>query len=281
MEMMPMSKPADPACQKVLSSPADDLKDYVAQGKCHYSAGEYSEAAASFEKAAQLRSDDLEVFSWLSRSYVQDHQSAKVVEMVSHAAPTNAKSATAHFMLARAYDAQDRLDDARRETQRALEIDPHYRGAHFALGFIAWTIRDLETAEKEFRQELKANPRMDIAYYYLAESLEVQGKIDEAEAVIRRMGSEVPGSYFYHFGSGKLEEHQRDFAKAVESFRKATQIDPGNPEGHYRLGLALRKVGKTDEANAELEVHNQIRSKMRPGCGQGMGRMRPHLPDFG
>jgi tetratricopeptide (TPR) repeat protein len=279
-EMMQSGKPPDSACREILNSSSQDWKGYADAGRCHFAAGDYMQAATSFEKAAQLRPDDLETMNWLGRSYLQDRQPEKVLEYVKHLSAATANSAVAHFLLARAYDAQDKLDEARRELQLAMDANPQVHGAHFALGFIAWTIRDLATAEQEFRRELKSNPRMDMAYYYLAEALEVQGKIDEAEAVISQMGREVPDSYFCYFGVGKLHEQKRDFAKAVESFRKATQIDPDNPEGHYRLGLALRKMGETAQANAELELHNKIRARMCPMCGQGMGRMRPHLPDF-
>jgi Flp pilus assembly protein TadD len=280
MEMTQSGKPPDPACREILNSSPQDWKGHMAAGQCHFAAGDSMQAVSSFEKAAQLRPDDLETLNWLGRSYIQDRQPEKVLEVVNHLPPATANSAVAHFLLARAYDAQDKLDEARLQLHLALEAEPQFRGAHFALGFIAWTIRDLAAAEKEFRLELKMNPRMDLAYYYLAEALEVQGKIDEAEAVISQMGREVPDSYFYFFGVGKLHEQKRDFAKAVESFRKATQIDPDNPEGHYRLGMALRKLGETAQANAELDLHNKIRARMCPMCGQGMGRMRPHLPDF-
>jgi len=73
------------------------------------------------------------------------------------------------------------------ELQRALAIDARCQGAHFALGFIAWTTRDLETAEGEFRQEPTVDSREDLPYYYLAKTLGgVEGKLDEALAVLKQ-----------------------------------------------------------------------------------------------
>jgi Flp pilus assembly protein TadD len=172
------------------------------------------------------------------------------------------------------------MDEARGELQRALAIDPHCRGAHFALGFIAWTTRDLESAEKEFRRELALDPREGLAFYYLAETLEVQGKLDEAQTVLKRMGREAPNTYLYHFGVGKMNEYNRNFEAAAVEFREAIRLDPKQSEAHYHLALALRKLGETVQANQEFGLSNQLRVDMRSGSGQGMGKMRPHLPDF-
>lgn len=268
------------SCREVLNSAPQSWQDQTEMGRCHFVAGEYTEAAGSFEKAVQLRPNDAEILSWLGRSYLQDRHPEKVFELMSRATPTTVNSAVAHMLLARAYDTQDKLNEARQEIQQALEIDPHCRGAHFALGFIAWTIRDLQTAEKEFRQELNLNSRLDLVFYYLAETLEVVGKLDEAEAVLSRMGGEAPNSYLYHFGVGKLNEHKRNFEKAAEGFREAIPLDPKNPEAHYHLALALRRLGETAQANDEFELSNRLGAEMRPRFSQGMGGMRPRLPDF-
>ena len=172
------------------------------------------------------------------------------------------------------------MDEARGELQRALAIDPHCRGAHFALGLIAWTTRDLETAEKEFRRELAFDSRQGSAFYYLAETLEVQGKLGEAQTVLKQMGRVAPNSYLYHFGIGKMDEYNRNFEAAAGEFREAIRLDPKQPEAHYHLALALRKLGETVQANQEFALCNRLRVDMRSGSGQGMGKMRPHLPDF-
>jgi Flp pilus assembly protein TadD len=268
------------SCRDVLNSAPRSWQGQMEMGRCHFIAGEYTEAAGSFEKALQLSPDNPEILHWLGRSYLQDRHPEKVFELMSRVTPTTANSAVAHMLLARAYDAEDKLDEARHEIQQALEIDPQCRGAHFALGFIAWTIRDLETAEKEFRQELNLNSHVDLTFYYLAETLELQGKLADAETVLTQMGREAPNSYLYHFGVGKLNEHKGNFAKAAEGFREAIPLDPKNPEAHYHLALALRRLGETAQANEEFELCNRLRAEMPPQVTQGMGRMRPHLPDF-
>jgi Flp pilus assembly protein TadD len=264
----------------VLKREPKNLEGNLGLGRAYFHSGQPAEAADSFERALQLQPGNPEIVEWLGKSYLRARAPQKVLELFSRQDSLAGHFAWAHLLLARAFDAQDKLDEARGELQRALAIDPHCRGAHFALGFIAWTTRDLETAEKEFRRELAFDSREDLAFYYLAETLAVQGKTEEAEAVLKRMGREAPNTYFYHFGVGKMDEYNRNFEAAAEEFREAIRLDPKQSEAHYHLALALRKLGETVQANQEFGLSNQLRVDMRSGSGQGMGKMRPHLPDF-
>lgn len=264
----------------VLGREPRNLEANLGLGRAYFRCGQPAQAAESFERALRLQPGNPEIVDWLGKSYLRAREPQKVLELFGHADSRANHYAWAHLLLARAFDAQDKLDAARHELQRALAIDPRCRGAHFALGFIAWTTRDLETAEREFRQELALDSREDLPYYYLADTLEVQGKVEEAQTVLELMAQEVPNTYLYHFGAGKLEEHKGNFQAAAAEFREAIRLDSRQSEAHYHLALALRKLGETAQANQEFGLANQLRLVTRPGSGQGMGRMRPRLPDL-
>jgi Flp pilus assembly protein TadD len=271
---------AIPVYLGVLKRVPGNLEASFGLGRAYFHCGQPAQAAGSFERALRLQPANAEIVAWLGKSYLRAREPQKVLELFRREDSLAGHFAWAHLLLARAFDAQDKLDEARGELRRALAIDPHCQGAHFALGFVAWTTRDLETAEREFRQELALDSRQPQAFYYLAETLEVQGKLDEAQTVLKQMGREVPNTYLYHFGAGKLNEHNRNFEAAAVEFREAIRLDPKQSEAHYHLGVALRKLGETAQANQEFALANQLRINMRPGSGQGMGKMRPHLPDI-
>ena len=257
-----------------------NLEANLGLGRAYFHCRQPAQAAESFEHALQLQPGNPEIVEWLGKSYLRAREPQKVLELLGHEDSLASRYAWAHLLRARAFDVQDKLDLARDELQRALAIDPRCRGAHFALGFIAWTTRDLETAEREFRRELARDARQDLPYYYLAEALEVQGKLAEAQAVLKRMGREAPNTYLYRFGAGKLDEFSGNFEAAAAEFREAIRLDPKQSEAHYHLALALRKLGETAQANQEFGLANQLRLDTRPGSGQGMGKMRPRLPDL-
>ncbi|SPE28103.1 exported hypothetical protein [Acidobacteriia bacterium SbA2] len=264
----------------VLKREPANVEANLGLGRAYFQHGQAAQAVQSFERALQLQPGNADAVEWLGKSYLRAREPQETVDLISREDSLANHYAWAHLLLARAFDAQDKLDEARGELQRALAIDPHCRGAHFALGFIAWTTRYLETAEREFRMEIDLDSQEALPYYYLVETLEVEGKLDEAEAVLKTMGREAPNTYLYHYSAGKLVEFRGDFEAAAREFREAIRIDPKQSEAHYHLAVMLQKLGESAQAKREFELANQMRLDMRPGSGQGMGRMRPHLPDL-
>ena len=122
--------------------------------------------------------------------------------------------------------------------------------------------------------------RENLTFYYLAETTEMQGKLDETESVLKKMGSEAPETYLRHFAVGKLDERKWNFETAVGEFRAVIRLDPRQSEAHCHSAVVLRKLGEAAQPNGEFDLSNQLRPGVRPGSRQSMGTMRPHLPDF-
>jgi tetratricopeptide (TPR) repeat protein len=266
--------------REVLHSDPQCPEADVGLGRSYYAIGEYAQAVASFEKGLQLRPGDPEMLNWLGRGYLQEKQPEKVLELVSREGSSSGNSALIHLLLARAYDVQDKFDEAVHEIQQALNLDPRCHGAHFAHGFIAWSTGDLVTAEHELRQEMDLDPHESLAAYYPAEVLEKQGKFAEAEAALTQMGHDASNTYLYHLGVGKVHERKKNYPLAAEYYQEAIRLDPKQLEAHYRLAVVLRALGETAKSNAEFQAFSQLQTHSEIGVGQGMGRMRPHIPDF-
>jgi tetratricopeptide (TPR) repeat protein len=185
------------------------------------------------------------------------------------------------MFLARAYDAQDRTDEAIGALQRSLALDPRLPEAHFAIGFIAWGNRDLVNAEEELRKELALNPRHTASWYYLSDVLVTEGKVAEAEAILRRLAQDAPRAYLTHFGLGKMEERKDNPRAASEHFRRAIDLEPNHPEAHYHLAKSLRKLGLVEQANKAFQKSRELQDcSQRTQTPHGMGRIRLQLPDL-
>ena len=69
------------------------------------------------------------------------------------------KSAQGHYELARTYWATGRWQDAEPQAQKAVALLPTMAAAHVLLGNIALRKGDAETAETEFKEYLKLDPK--------------------------------------------------------------------------------------------------------------------------
>ena len=58
-------------------------------------------------------------------------------------------------------------------------------------------------------------------------------------------------------------------AEAVEHLRRAAELAPGNPEPHYQLSLAYRRLGRKEEAAAESDIVRRIHESRRGGAQAG------------
>lgn len=92
-----------------------------------------------------------------------------------------------------------------------------------------------------------------------ADALLDLNRIDEAEAEYRRILDLDSNHSAAHFGLGRVAFERDDLAAAIERFRTALR---GQPEGsvvHHHIGLVLRRLGRREEAAAELSRNEHVR----------------------
>ena len=87
--------------REALKSDPECWGAYLGIGRNYFTAGEYENASAAFEQAAELQPSNPELFYWLGRSYIQQQQPDKIIELLGRANSTIANSAQAHILLAR------------------------------------------------------------------------------------------------------------------------------------------------------------------------------------
>jgi superkiller protein 3 len=88
--------------------------------------------------------------------------------------------ALAHYNLGNAYSAQGKLDEAVREYQEALRINPNLAEAHNNLGLAYSDQGKLDEAVRECQEALKINPNLAAAHLNLGLAYSRQGKLNEA-----------------------------------------------------------------------------------------------------
>ncbi len=165
--------------------------------------------------------------------------------------PDNA--ALHHFRAQLAFRA-GRLEEAEAGFLRAIAIDPYFADARNFLGAVYQELGRPDDAEREYRAALAdpAYPTPEKVYLNLGQLYSDQGRDREAIESVRRAVELNPRYYQGHFVlAGLLERGDL----LVEAAREYEVAEPGyrqNVEFYYRLGLAYFRLGQHDRARNSL-----------------------------
>jgi adenylate cyclase len=138
---------------------------------------------------------------------------------------------------------------------RAAELDDNDPWAHLALGYLAFTARQTDEAVREFQCALELNPNFATAYGYLGWAVAFDGRHEEAIGYFQqafRMSPHDPLIAFFYAGMCAAHYFARRFDEAVEWGRKSIPQRPSFIPGQRILCASLAQAGRTEELRAAM-----------------------------
>ncbi len=152
--------------------------------------------------------------------------------------------------------------DLREAQKRALdEVDASERfmseqpGARLNLGVLREARDDPAGAEAEYRAALRLDPQFTPARTNLATLLSRRGRTEEVEQELREAIRRAPDSGEAQYLLGlHLAETPSRLGEAAAALGRAVELDPRRARARYNLGLALDRLGRTEEAIRSLDL---------------------------
>ncbi len=173
-------------------------------------------------------------------------------------------SAHGRILLANAYSAEGRLEEALIETQRAVDLAPDH-DSHYAAGLILAQLGRWEEAVARYDAALAIAPSSAEALKAKGEALMEAGRLAEAEKPLLAgysldpKGSEAPRRL------GVIYAMEGRFGEAEDFFRKALLAEPKNTDNLLNLAFCLLQAGKEEEAAEIAERLLEIDPKSAEG----------------
>lgn len=135
--------------------------------------------------------------------------------------------------------------------------------AHFdeGLAYIHWG--KWTDAEKAFQAELALRPGDPDAKYHLGFVYLQESKTDAALALFQDVIDAHPKYANAQYQIGKIYLDRDDLQNAVQHLQIAADLTPDKPYIHYQLQAAYRKMGRSDEADRELDIYKSMKAKSR------------------
>ncbi len=148
---------------------------------------------------------------------------------------------------------QEMLRLAIEQYEQIVHLDPKSVEDHLLLGRLYRVNNDLQKAETEFKAAVALEPGSEDAVTTLALFYTEEGDTTRALETLNRLPEDARSAKVYQT-LGNSYEQQREYKKAVESYRKALEQDKDNLDTLRGLAQNLLNDGQTQAALAQYKA---------------------------
>jgi TolB-like protein/Tfp pilus assembly protein PilF len=180
---------------------------------------------------------------------------------------------------------REAMPQAKEAVLKALQLDDTLAEAHASLGHIALVFDwDFNTARREFDRAIELNPSYATAHQWYGLYHNALGQHEAAVAEVRKAQELEPDSPANITAMSEAHYLARDYTAAEREARRALNLNPNFPIAYLNLGRALEQQGKWQPAldaysrGRELSGHGpamsmyvaRIFARNQPGKAQSM-----------
>jgi tetratricopeptide (TPR) repeat protein len=204
--------------------------------------------------------------------YILTHAYSELAARAARELATTAPASISALELdADAAEQQGKWDQAEKDYRTILEKNPHYPEIHFRLARLILSKPSpppdfAEQAKKELQLELEIDPANAGAEYVLGELARQIQDLPEAVKHFLRAIELDPNFSDANLGLGMALLAEKKYTEAVPPLEKAVKLQPANPAAHYNLATAYSRTGRKQEAEREFTLQQQTAG---PAGGQG------------
>ena len=241
-------------------------------------AGAPRDAITAFEEAIRLQPYEERLYFELARLQLQLQDAAGALASIEKGRKVFDKSPQLELLRGIALYAQRKFADAVDAFLRSAELDPQMEQPHAFLGrILSHAHGRLAEVTTRFAAFEKANPQNHLGYYLHAIALlESMGpSLDNAiagraETLLARALEIKEDHADSQFELGVLLAKTRNYEQAEKHLARAVELNPKSSKSHYHLARVYTRLGKTEQARAEQQLHEKLTEQERQAMRSGM-----------
>jgi predicted Zn-dependent protease len=155
--------------------------------------------------------------------------------------------------------------DAVRSFLEVTDLDPADPRPYAFLAAASGISRDeAERVRNSFKRYLNRAPDSAAANYFYALVLSRDNADTDAsreETLLKRAIQLDPGMAKAHLLLADIYGRRNDYADAVPEYESAVRLAPALSEAHYRLAIALKRAGRAQKSEQEMQLFRQAKEK--------------------
>jgi tetratricopeptide (TPR) repeat protein len=217
------------------------------------SSGRMEEAISQLNQSLAQNPKDAEALYELAR--IHKNASLRSIEMLKALDPD---SFQLHALMGEIDAQQEHYSEAIEEYQAALAKRPDAQGIHFAIGVAYWAQRQMEPAEKAFKDAWKENPNDAMTNLYLGDIAVRYQLFSDALKFLLVAELGQPKMAQVHILLGQCYRGQNELEKAKAEFLTAITADPTAAQPHFLLSRIYRDLHDMQASSDELAQFERL-----------------------
>ena len=270
--------------------------ELIEAARAAYAAKQYLQAAGGLERALQVCPPNVPIFLDLARAHFMAQQFEQAKAALARLIASEPRNAAAlklqgdtlyllgehieaekslltaagleptnpepHYTLGRIYYQQSRYDDAVEHLRKVLAIDAKSYRAYDNLGLAYQGLNDVPKALANYQRAIElstnADPPYDWVYGNLSNLWHKSGDYTQAFQFGAEAAHRNPNSARNFFLTGRALAKLEKWELAAKWLKQSVALDPKYSEARYQFAQVLRKLGRPDEADAQLAAFREL-----------------------
>lgn len=245
---------AEPLLRKALRANPKDDKIEMMLARVLINEKRMDEAARHLNDFLVRNPKDQQAWYLLGKTYLQLSEDA--LKKINEIDPD---SVVAHEIAGEIDESMHNYDLALVEYKKAVDMAPDKPGTHMHMGDAYWYIGKWQSAQTEFRAELKNDPYNCMAHWKLANAiLEANDSSEEALSEANASIERCPSLMQARVDRARALVRLGKQPDALPDLLMAMKDSPREPSIHFLLANVYRSQGKSAEAQKEMQIYGQL-----------------------
>jgi tetratricopeptide (TPR) repeat protein len=204
------------------------------------------EAVLYYQQAIAKAPDFFEAHYNLAVSLVQQEAVQEAAVMFQRALELDSQDASSYYGLGRIAQHQANWMAAKTYYSRVIELDAHHKSAFAGLGEVCLKLCEWENSVNACERAMALGDNSAWVYHNLGYGQLKLGQTAEAMTWLYRAVKAEPQSPWFRLHLGEALLQQGQWHQAVTALLGAIQLQPDLPNVYGALGLALKRLKKSD-----------------------------------
>ncbi|MCU1267826.1 MAG: Tetratricopeptide repeat protein [Acidobacteria bacterium] len=254
-------KQAVPPLENELRLHPDNRPATMLLGMTWFRLRSYAKASELLSGVIDPQPADVNIFYALASSLIKQGKVVAADRVITRMETTAGAAPQLQLLRAEKYSTSGVTAKALAELNEVATLNTNIPLVHYYSGLLYLKLNKRDEAAREFEREVALNPHDIQARYSLGDVLLAGQNLERGLALIRGVLQAQPEHAEARYALGKALLQRGDTAGAIDNLEQASKLEPENPEFHFHLGQAYVAAGRKTAGKNQIEISKHLRGR--------------------